>query len=815
MKRVASLFLIALVAVVLPLVVSDDVTAQDQVHVTPAAELAATDIVNGRIVSTISVELNGEMHRVSEVEISSTPKGSARGSVLVEVPGGERPDGTVVYVSHTPQLEQGELVQLALVPADHDIAYGLPVAAGRDLPVFSVAHGIDGAYGLLPDGVGRAQAVGDYALTGSSWPDFSPAVDYYVNPANAGVSSANAIAGVRKAFAMWENDPASDINFNYRGTTTKSGQNLNDGQVVVSWGSYSSSWLAQASWIATGSGDIISFDVRINTKYRWSNGAAPGRYDIGTVVGHEVGHGLGLNHAPASSELMYFQIQQSTVKPLGSGDRSGVASLYPLPAGYVRSQTFSQSGSGLGISSESNDRFGDVVVTGDFNNDGRQDFAAASPGENGGQGAVVVMYRSSTGNTSFAYFSQNTSGVPGTAETGDLFGASLAVGDFNGDSIDDLAIGSPGEDLNSGAGAGLVHVLYGVNGGLTTSGSVSLHQDTAGVPGGSEAGDKFGSALAAGDFNNDGRDDLAVGVPGEALGSLSQAGMINVLYGSSNGISGSNARGFAQSTAGIAGSAEATDQFGSALAAGDFNNDGRDDLAVGVPGEALGSLSQAGVINVLYGSSSGITTSGSTSFAQSSPGVPGGAESGDRFGDTLAAGDFNNDGRDDLAVGVPGEAVGSSTNAGVVNVLYGTSNGISGSGSQILLQSMGGVSGTSEAGDYFGASLAAGDVDGDGRTDLAVGVPGEGFGSVSNNGMIHVFYSTSSGLTGSGSENWAQSTAGVAGSYEANDDFGGAVAIGDFDNDGCADVATGVPGENSNSGHVSVLFGSDAAPGQC
>jgi len=344
MKRVASLFLIALVAVVLPLVVSDDVTAQDQVHVTPAAEHSATDIVNGRIVSTISVELNGEMHRVSEVEISSTPKGSARGSVLVEVPGGERPDGTVVYVSHTPQLEQGELVQLALVPADHDIANGLPVAAGRDLPVFSVAHGIDGAYGLLPDGVGRAQAVGDYALTGSSWPDFSPAVDYYVNPANAGVSSANAIAGVRKAFAMWENDPASDINFNYRGTTTKSGQNLNDGQVVVSWGSYSSSWLAQASWIATGSGDIISFDVRINTKYRWSNGAAPGRYDIGTVVGHEVGHGLGLNHAPASSELMYFQISQANVKPLGSGDRSGIRALYPAAVSNPVSNGFTCNG---------------------------------------------------------------------------------------------------------------------------------------------------------------------------------------------------------------------------------------------------------------------------------------------------------------------------------------------------------------------------------------------------------------------------------------------------------------------------------------
>ena len=73
---------------------------------------------------------------------------------------------------------------------------------------------------------------------------------------------------------------------------------------------------------------------------------------------------------------------------------------------------------------------------------------------------------------------------------------------------------------------------------------------------------------------------------------------------------------------------------------GDFNGDGVADLAVGVPGEDVDGIQDAGAVNVLYGSATGITATGDQLFTQATPGVPGAAEAGDRFGSAVAAGDF-------------------------------------------------------------------------------------------------------------------------------------------------------------------------------
>lgn len=329
MKRLTCLLLIALTSTVIFVGSPSDVSAQPGIYVSQEARRAATDVVNGRVVSTTSVMVNGEAHRVSEVEVSANDSGQVSGTILVEVPGGERPDGTTVYVSHTPELVAGALVQLAVSPAEPTVAAVAPVATRRQLPVYSVVRGSAGAYALTADGVGSGAAVGDYTLTGPSWPDFAPPVGFWVNPSNSGLGEADAIEGVRRAFDLWQDDLGSDIEFEYRGQTNKSGVNLGDEQTVVSWVSSSAGWLAQASWIANSKGSIISFDVQINTAYSWSNGPASGRFDIGTVVGHEVGHGIGFGHPPASSELMYFQIMSGAMKGLGPGDRSGAAHLYP------------------------------------------------------------------------------------------------------------------------------------------------------------------------------------------------------------------------------------------------------------------------------------------------------------------------------------------------------------------------------------------------------------------------------------------------------------------------------------------------------
>jgi hypothetical protein len=110
------------------------------------------------------------------------------------------------------------------------------------------------------------------------------------------------------------------------------------------------------------------------------------------------------------------------------------------------------------------------------------------------------------------------------------------------------------------------------------------------------------------------------------------------------------------------------------LAAGDFNNNGFADLAIGVPGEGIGAAPSgdlAGAVNVLYGSASGLTGSGSQLFRQGAGSVGGTPEFDDEFGRALAAGDFNNNGVSDLAVGVPLEDIAGRENAGAVNVLYG------------------------------------------------------------------------------------------------------------------------------------------------
>ena len=120
-----------------------------------------------------------------------------------------------------------------------------------------------------------------------------------------------------------------------------------------------------------------------------------------------------------------------------------------------------------------------------------------------------------------------------------------------------------------------------------------------------------GAAQVHGDFNGDGIADLAIGVPNEDVGTIADAGAVNVLYGTATGLSSATNQIWTQNSLGIVGDvSEDFDLFGFALAAGDFNGDGFDDLAVGVVGEDvavfMGTVANAGAINVLYGSANGL-----------------------------------------------------------------------------------------------------------------------------------------------------------------------------------------------------------------
>jgi len=336
----------------------------------------------------------------------------------------------------------------------------------------------------------------------------------------------------------------------------------------------------------------------------------------------------------------------------------------------------------------------ETALRADFNGDGAADLAIGAPGENSSSGVVHVLYGSGTGLTAAGsqLWSQDSPGIAGAAEAGDIFGFALAAGDFNGDTRADLAIGAPGEN----SFAGVVHVLYGSGTGLTAAGSQLWSQDSPGIAGAAEAGDIFGEALAAGDFNGDTRADLAIGAPGE-----NNVGFVHVLYGSGTGLTAAGSQLWSQDSPGIGGTAEANDDFGGALAAGDFNGDTRADLAIG----ALGENSFAGVVHVLYGLGTGLTAAGSQLWSQDSPGIGGAAEPDDIFGEALAAGDFNGDGTADLAIGASGE----NSFAGVVHALYGSATvGLTATGSQVWSQDSPGIAGGAEAFDVFGETLAAG-----------------------------------------------------------------------------------------------------------
>jgi len=199
--------------------------------------------------------------------------------------------------------------------------------------------------------------------------------------------------------------------------------------------------------------------------------------------------------------------------------------------------------------------------------------------------------------------------------------------------------------------------------------------------------------------------------------------------------------------------------------------------------------------------------------------VDGGSERGDRFGFSLASGDFNGDKADDLAVGVPGEGLGNISSAGAVNVVYGrshqsgqarTKSGLKGDGSQLWHQDML-IPGQSEEGASFGSSLASGNFNGDEYDDLAVGVPGKKFGSKRNAGAVYVIYGSPRGLTNNSSQLWHQDML-IPGQSEGGDSFGFSLASGDFTGDKCDDLAVGVPyekvkGENK-AGAIYIVRGS-------
>lgn len=316
------------------------------------------------------------------------------------------------------------------------------------------------------------------------------------------------------------------------------------------------------------------------------------------------------------------------------------------------------------------------LKAGDFNGDGKTDLVANS------QSTLKVNYGPFTRDGKPA----STSSV----ENGDDGPQDLMVGDVTGDGADDLVTGHAMEEMQhssrlwkgtedglsktstptkkfttngviadvdkDGYGdlvahevdevsetqvydAGAIRVVYGSKSGFSTR-TAKIDQDTAGVPGTSEAaeingperGDQFGYSLSAGDVTGDGYADIVVGVPGENLGNVADTGAVVLLKGGASGLTGTGAQAFNQDTANVPGVSEKGDNFGETAQLTDVNKDGLADLTVGVPQED-GTTKDSGAAWLFRGAKTGLTTTGITSFSPSSLGTP---EAGARFGGELA-----------------------------------------------------------------------------------------------------------------------------------------------------------------------------------
>ncbi|MEY9988592.1 hypothetical protein ABIE67_000624 [Streptomyces sp. V4I8] len=420
-------------------------------------------------------------------------------------------------------------------------------------------------------------------------------------------------------------------------------------------------------------------------------------------------------------------------------------------------------------------------------------------------------------------------------------------GDFNGDGFRDVAVSAPVAAVGGKARAGQIAVMYGSASGLKATSRTLLSQNSTGIPGSAETNDMFGAATAAGDFNGDGYADLAVGTPGEDVGSDADGGAVTIVWGTASGLAG----GTNVADPNVSGQ----DRFGQSLATGDFDPDGKTDLAAGGTSNKVwifrGAFTTSGGNGGIYYATPNIVKASNAGALQLTTGdfnggggddlivggfdadtsyrtnvliyaSPTGTKLEDGSQEDLApgiitgTGDLNGDGKDDIVMGASwDDGIPGAVKGGKISIIYG--NDYSSYKTDSISQDTAGVPNTAETGDRFGLEVAVGDINGDGYADIAVGAPGENLTttgtSVVDTGAVTILYGSAAGVTTTGSQYLHQDTAGVPGGNEKSDYFGGEVFLSDVNGDSKADLTTGATGENDWNGTAVSLLSNGTAIG--
>ena len=386
------------------------------------------------------------------------------------------------------------------------------------------------------------------------------------------------------------------------------------------------------------------------------------------------------------------------------------------------------------LGATADDNLGVSIGAGDFNGDGVDDLVICASGADFGgivdRGIAYVIFGGS------AFFDSDTRDLSvdanwdlrilGPVAGGDMGGSNLfggldaqaaAVGWLNGDEYGDIILGVHLADGGSGE-SGRVYVLFG--GPYPSGFTLNLAQPSSyGVRiDGRDRYDELGTCVLAGDLTGDGIDELILANQYASQGLFTSEGAVHVFRGRADWPSSFS---LASSPADITMlGAREQDELGVAAVVGDFNGDGLTDLAAAAPGADAGTFTDQrgdGFVYGLRGSTALQTGTHTLDYASATPDFLLIGEFEENLGATLAAGDFDGDGIDDIAAA---ERFGGPQTNGVIEILLGRDFA---DGAVFIANEDTDIRILGAAQDRIGFSLAASDVNGDGLDEVLFGTP--------------------------------------------------------------------------------------------